>query len=129
MLPLHGFHIGLRISVIYPSLVSCDQTMKIMFRILSEQLQVLLTALATSVLLKRTQHSWDPSCTDLGHVQLFMNNGPNCSLLRCLSLPLISTPSFAYLPKSNFPISGTFLQKSLPQDAQCEDHFSTLFPT
>jgi len=70
---------GLRISVIYPSLVSCHQTLKKMFRVLGEQLQVLLTALATSVLLKRTQHSWDPSCTDLGHVQLFMNNGPNCS--------------------------------------------------
>src|SRR5215510_7588939 len=69
---------GLRISVIYPSLVSCHQTLKKIFRILSEQLQVLLTALATSVL-KSTQHSWDPSCTDLGHVQFFMNNGPNCS--------------------------------------------------
>ena len=34
----------------------------------------------------------------------------------------VATPSFAYLPKSDFPISVTFLQKSLPQDTQCEGH-------
>jgi hypothetical protein len=42
-------------------------------------LEVVTVTNIMSVLLKRTQHSWDPSCTDLGHVQLFMNNGPNCS--------------------------------------------------
>ena len=40
------------------------------FRIVCEQLQVLLTALAMGVLLKKTQHSLDPSCTENGHVQV-----------------------------------------------------------
>ena len=85
-----------------------------MFRILSEQLHVLLTTMATSVLLKRTQHSWDPSCTDLGHVQLFITvqTAP-------AEMPVSSANLDTFIrlsAKSNFPISGAFLQKSLPQD-------------
>jgi hypothetical protein len=79
LLQLHVLYFGLRISVIYQSLVSCHQTLKNIFWILNEQLQVTLDSTGDECPSEKDSAFLGPICTVLGHVQLFMNIGPNCS--------------------------------------------------
>jgi len=130
VLPLHGLHFGLRISVIYPSLVSCHQMLKKRSGSLVSSSKFSwqhwrwvsfwkgLSILGTHLALTLDMSSFSWKMVQTAPAEMMPVSSANLDTFIRLSA------------KSYFPISGTFLQKSLPQDAQCEGHLQlTLFPT